>query len=97
MKVAEWNYVTVKYNGYNINVPSPASYCLQKLLINKERSEVKKAKDIDAVRYILGYVLASNKYSAEFIESFNNAPKKWQKEIREAIKTNGLDSLIELL
>lgn len=97
MKIAEWNYVTIKYNGYDVNVPSPASYCLQKLLINKERTDAKKAKDIDAVKYILGYVLASNKYRAEFIESFNSAPKKWKKAIIETIEANKLDSLIELL
>lgn len=96
MKVAEWNYLTVKYNGYDVNVPSPASYCLQKLLINKERTDVKKTKDIDAVKYILGYVLASNKYKEEFIESFNSAPKKWKKAIIETIKANKLDSLVKL-
>ena len=57
MKVAEWNYITIKYNGYDINIPSPASYCLQKLLINKERTEIKKAKDIDAVNIFLDMLL----------------------------------------
>ena len=96
MKVAEWNYITIKYNGYDINIPSPASYCLQKLLINKERTEIKKAKDIDAVKYILRYVVASPKYQEEFIESFSSAPKKWKKAIKETIETNGLNSLIKL-
>ena len=96
MKVAQWNYITVKYNGYDVNVPSPASYCLQKLLINKERAQDKKIKDIDAVRYILGYVFASNKYKGEFIESLNSTPKKWKKAIMEAIEETGLNSLIEL-
>lgn len=96
MKIAEWNYITVRYNGYDINVPSPASYCLQKLLINKERTEIKKAKDIDAVKYILGYVFASVKYKEEFIESFNTAPKKWKKAIKETIEENGLSSLVGL-
>ena len=96
MKVAEWNYITVKYNGYDVNVPSPTSYCLQKLLINKERTEVKKAKDIDAVKYVLGYVFASVKYKEEFMESFNSAPKKWKKAIIETIEANGLDSIIDL-
>lgn len=96
MKVAEWNYITIKYNGYDINIPSPASYCLQKLLINKERTEAKKVKDIDAVRYILGYVVASTKYKEEFIKSFNDAPKKWKKAIKETIEGNGLNELINL-
>ena len=96
MKVAEWNYITVKYNGYDVNIPSPASYCLQKLLINEERAEAKKAKDIDAVRYVLGYVSASNKYRKEFIESFNVSPKKWKKAIKETIKKYELISFIDL-
>ena len=96
MKVAEWNYITVKYNGYDVNVPSPASYCLQKLLINKERTETKRVKDIDAVKYIMGHVIASNKYREEFIESFRSAPKKWKKAIVETIEANGLDSIVDL-
>lgn len=96
MKIAEWNYITVKYNGYDINVPSPASYCLQKLLINKERAETKKVKDIDAVRYVLSHIAVSKKYRKEFIESFNSAPKKWKKAIKETIETNRLDDFIGL-
>ena len=96
MKVAEWNYITLKYNGYDINIPSPASYCLQKLLINKERTEIKKAKDIEAVKYIFRYIIASPKYKEEFIESFRSAPKKWKKAIKETIEANNLSSLIEL-
>ena len=96
MKVAEWNYITVKYNNYDVNVPSPASYCLQKLLINKERTEDKKIKDIDAVRYILEFVAASPKYKKEFVESFNSAPKKWKKAIKETMEENKLDAFINL-
>ena len=96
MKVAEWNYITVKYNNYDVNIPSPASYCLQKLLINKERTEDKKIKDIDAVRYILEFVAASPKYKKEFVESFNSAPKKWKKAIKETMEENKLDAFINL-
>lgn len=96
MKVAEWNYLTVKYNEYDINIPSPASYCLQKLLINKERSATKKVKDIEAVKYILGFVASSAKYREEFIESLNSAPKKWKKAIIETMEINGLCSLVGL-
>lgn len=79
-----------------MNVPSPASYCLQKLLINKERAEDKKAKDLDAVRYILGYVVTSAKYSREFIESFNALPKKWKKAVIETMTANGINSIIDV-
>ncbi len=96
MKVAAWNYITVKYHGYDVNVPSPASYCLQKLLINKERSEDKRLKDIDAVRYVLSYVVASRKYKDEFIDSYNTAPKKWKKAIKDTLIEHDLGSLIPL-
>lgn len=96
MKIAEWNYITVRYNGYDVNIPSPASYCLQKLLINKDRSETKKAKDIEAVKYILGYIVNSTKYKKEFVESYNKAPKKWKKIIKETIEKNDLIQLLNL-
>ncbi len=96
MKIAAWNFITVKYDRYNVNVPSPASYCLQKLLINKERSEDKQIKDIDAVRYILSYIAVSKKYKDEFIESYKSAPKKWKKAIKETLESNDLSSIINL-
>ena len=96
MILATWNYITIEYNGYDINIPSPSSYCLQKLLINKERTEEKRKKDLDAVRYILGFVISSKKYKDEFLESYNSAPKKWKKTIKEVMEENGLNALIQL-
>lgn len=88
-----WNYISVDFESYRVNIPSPSSFCLQKLLINKDRREDKRIKDIDAVRYVLDYVVASKKYKNEFIESFNAAPKKWRRIIKEAIVTNELIDL----
>lgn len=95
MQPITWNYVTLSYKDYKINVPSPASYCLQKLLINKDRDELKRAKDIEAVRYVLGYVSLSQKYRDEFINSLNNAPKKWQKIIKETMEINNLSTFFK--
>lgn len=88
-----WNYISVDFESYRVNIPSPSSFCLQKLLINKDRREDKRIKDIDAVRYVLDYVVASKKYKNEFIESFNAAHKKWRRIIKEAIVTNELIDL----
>ena len=87
-----WNYVTVDFHGLLVNVPSPSSYCLQKLLINSERRIDKQEKDIQAIRYVLSFVNASNKYSDEFIESFNSSPKKWKKTILETIKKHKIET-----
>ena len=84
MAPAGWNYVQIEYNGLNINIVSPVSFVLQKLLINKERKpENKKEKDIDAVKYVLIYVKASHKYSEELEQSLQKYPKKWKKAIVE--------------
>ena len=48
------------------------------------------------MRYILGYISSSPKYKEELIESFNSAPKKWKKAIKETIEENGLNSLVKL-
>lgn len=95
MMVATWNYITINYHGYEINVPSPASYCLQKLLINKERTNEKRIKDIDAVKYIFTFLFKSKKYKTEFITSYETSPKKWKKAIKETIDTYNLNSFIE--
>ena len=96
MKVLTWNYITVRYNGYDVNVPSPVSYCLQKLLINKDRKEDKRVKDIDSIKYLLGFILITKKYKDEFVESFNELPKRWKKIVKETIDRYSLNSLIDM-
>lgn len=87
MAPAGWHYVQIAYNGLTINIVSPVSFVLQKLLINEERKpENKKEKDIDAVKYVLAYVKASHKYSEELKQSLQDYPKKWKKAIFETAK-----------
>ena len=87
MAPAGWHYVQIEYNGLIINIVSPVSFVLQKLLINEERKpENKKEKDIDAVKYVLAYVKASHKYSEELKQSLQDYPKKWKKAIFETAK-----------
>ena len=97
MKPLEWNYITVDYNGIGVNIPSPSSYCLQKLLINKERPLSKQMKDINAVKYVMSFVNSSQKYRDEFIESFQSLPKKWQKTIKETIEIHLIQTPLENL
>ena len=79
MAPAGWNYVQIEYNGLTVNIVSPVSFVLQKLLINKERKpENKKEKDIDAVKYVLTYINASHKYSEELKQSLQEYPKEME-------------------
>ena len=92
MAPAGWNYITVDFNGLKVNVVSPVSFVLQKLLINNERkSEYKKLKDLDAIKYVLGFIKSSKKYSEELITSLDSYPKKWKKTILENASNNNID------
>lgn len=87
-----WNYVELAWEGMKVKVASPASFIIQKLLINEERKpEWKKEKDLDAVRYVLLYVKASRKYYDELRESILSAPRKWKKAIIDTATKNGIE------
>ena len=87
-----WNYIELEWEGITVKVASPASFVIQKLLINEEREpEWKREKDLDAVRYVLIYVKASRKYLEELKNSILSAPKKWRKAILEVAAKNGID------
>lgn len=89
---AGWNYIQVEYDKLNVNVISPVSFVLQKLLINKERiPEYKKEKDIEAVKYVLNFVKTSPKYYQELQKSLNTYPKKWKKAIFETASLNKIE------
>ena len=93
MAPAGWNYLKIEFESMLVNVVSPVSFVLQKLLIHHERkTEYKKEKDLDAIRYVLGFVKESNKYNQELKESLSTYPKKWKK----TILTNALECNIEL-
>ena len=92
MAPAGWNYIQVIFNGLTVNVVSPVSFVLQKLLINKDRKDkYKKIKDLDAIRYVLSFVKLSQKYSLELEESLKTYPKKWKKIIEETAAENGIE------
>lgn len=87
-----WNYIELEIDGMKVKVASPASFVLQKLLINEERKpDWKKQKDIDAAAYVLLFVKASRKYSEELKQSLSAAPKKWRRAILSTAAKYHLD------
>ena len=84
------NYVEVNFHDILVRVASPASYVIQKLLINNERGE-KKEKDIDSIRHVLIYLFASKTYTEEFLNLIKNLPKKWKRKIQKTSVENGLN------
>ena len=92
MAPAGWNYIQVSFNNMEINVASPVSFVLQKLLIHNERkSDYKKEKDLEAINYVLDFIKLSKKYYKELIDSLETYPKKWKKTIIENAKTLNIE------
>lgn len=90
------SYLTIDFQGININVTSPASFVLQKLLINDIRDN-KAEKDILAIKDVMFYIIVSHKLTDDFINQFNELPKKWKKRIIDNARKNNLDIFDEIL
>lgn len=96
MAPAGWNYLQIEFESIVVNVVSPVSFVLQKLLIHNERaSEYKKEKDLDAIKYVLSFIKQSKKYNQELIDSLNSYPKKWKKTIIENASNLDIDLYIK--
>ena len=82
VEILSMNYIDVDYCGIKLKVASPASYVLQKLLVNSDRKD-KQEKDIASIRNVLPYLMASRKYLEELKSMYLSLPKKWKKRIDE--------------
>lgn len=89
------NYIEMDYYGTKVNVVSPVTFVLQKLLINSARQD-KSDKDISAVKNVLGHVKTSRKFSDELLEQYGSLPRKWRDKINQSAKENGIDLLSNL-
>lgn len=85
------NFIEVEYNGLNVKVASPASYILQKLLINDKRPESKRLKDLDSIKHVLLFVNASQKSKYELQALYESLPKKWKRKISKIANENDID------
>lgn len=83
------NYIEIDYDGIKVKVASPASYILQKLLINSSRKD-KKEKDIESIKNVLSFVKESRKYNDELNSLYNSLPKNWQKKINQTTSQNNI-------
>ena len=75
--LAEYAMV-LSLRGYSIQVPRPQAYILHKLLINGQRSEAKREKDLGAVRDLLTAMRAAPAEIAAMQELLGRLPKKAQ-------------------
>lgn len=83
--------IKVNVNGYDVLVPSPAAYILQKMVINKDRKLEKSIKDQRAIENILSYIHESFELTEEVKITFEALTKKQQKKINEYCETHVID------
>ena len=90
------NYIEINYEGIKLKVASPASYVIQKLLINNARGD-KKQKDIESIKHVVFYIGASIKYCDELSTLFKSLPKKWKQKVKLTVLENNIEALYPLL
>ncbi len=88
--IFSWNYIEFDYQGLKVKTASPATYILQKLLVNKFRKQGKAEKDVESIKNLLNYVKVNKQFNNELINLFNTLPKKWKKTILETASKNNI-------
>lgn len=81
--------IELMVRGYDIIVPEPAIYMLQKIMINPHRMPIsKREKDIESVRNILPFILASQRDAFVLHEAIKRLSKKNIQSIKKVCDTN---------
>jgi hypothetical protein len=82
----------IEVKKFNIIVPEPAVYALQKIIINPHRKpSSKREKDIDSVRIILPHIYKSARDLKIFKEILHDCTKKERKTITQVCNENKID------
>lgn len=84
--------IAIEVRGYQIKIPSPASYIAHKLYINPERRPLsKRSKDIEAIRSLLQY-LQQKPSEVELLQAYiQKLPEKKRERVLRIAATNNLD------
>lgn len=82
---------TIEKNGYKINIPEPAVYVIQKLLINRKRKpEYKRGKDISSILEILYHIKINKNQYDKLKDIYGILTKKQKNEIETVCKENSI-------
>jgi hypothetical protein len=82
--------MTVEYNETDIVVPTPEAYVVHKLVINTQRADEKRGKDIEAASLILGYIVENQRDSC-FREVWNSLSKKQRKAAQATLNEYNIE------
>lgn len=82
LEVLTRHAIEADFLGMKVNVPMPEAYAVHKMVINEDRSDVKREKDAAAVVNIFPYL-----NSDRCMEVFNRLTKKQKNRVREFLDT----------
>jgi hypothetical protein len=88
--------ITINVNGYDILVPAPAAYVLQKMVINRDRKPDKRIKDSRAIESILSYIHESFELTEELRKIYNSLTKKQKSKIDQFCEIHLVDLFNEM-
>ncbi len=84
--------------SYNLIVPEPAVYVVQKILTNPVRNPPeKKAKDISAVKELLYHILQSEEHTAKLKEVYKTLSAKQLKILNQVCAENKIEAFSSIL
>ena len=84
MDITLRNSITVNLLGMNVTVPKPEAYVIHKMVINKDRTPAKQAKDTQSI-----YRLAPYLNQKVYQEVYDGLFKKEQNAVNTFIEKNG--------
>ncbi len=82
---------------YNLIVPEPAVYVVQKILTNPMRNPPeKKVKDIAAVKELLYHILQSDEHTSKLKEVYKSLSAKQVKTLKQVCAENEIEAFVEM-
>ncbi|NPV01320.1 MAG: hypothetical protein HPY53_08050 [Brevinematales bacterium] len=79
--ILESNVLTFEYKGLKIQLPIPAAFIIQKILILPKRQNDKFEKDISTIISISGFLLRDASQRNDLKKIMKELPKKTQKDV----------------
>lgn len=91
----------IKYHDdiydYDVNIVSPAFYCVHKIVINSKRKPDKQRKDALAIGNVLDLIICRNELKKEFAVIVQELTKKQRKSFEENIIRLNIKEKVDLI
>ena len=91
LELIDHNYIVYSSPNYGvtINLPTPAAYCIHKILINDTRTQAKARKDAEAIRRLLPFLIYGRTGKDDFLKIYKFLSRKQTKTFLSNAKNLG--------